>query len=173
MNPNKTIFPEEFEKKLGGMVLLETEKVQLLNEMKSHKIPQYETCEAIAKEYAEGIHIPELPQGKTPDQVKINRWLNIGASFLDTVLHSIIPPEIIPLTASLINNLVESVNPSAFSELPIRAEWHQDRADKLEKEIVIMKIRPTNDMPIMGSKPKGASMAAGFRNKKTMAQIAG
>jgi len=27
MNPNKTIFPEEFEEKLGGMVLLETEKV--------------------------------------------------------------------------------------------------------------------------------------------------
>lgn len=36
-----------------------------------------------------------------------------------------------------------------------------------------MKIRPTNDMPIMGQKPKGSSMAAGFRNKKTMAQIAG
>jgi len=32
-----------------------------------------------------------------------------------------------------------------------------------------MKIRPTNNMPILGHKPKGTSMAAGFRGKKTMA----
>lgn len=119
--------------------------------------------------YTNGLHVPDDVTAKLPFLKRHSGWVNTCSKILDSAIHSIIPVEIAPLACSLGKNLVELIAPSAFSDLTIRAEHFKDKANWNEEEVVVMKIRPTNNMPILGHKPKGTSMAAGFRSKKNMA----